>query len=715
LVPSSSVQVTSACSLTVKLACGLGCAAGATHRLVVRAHGDNVDVWLNDQGVGLDEDGLTDDAHAGATGVGVAFGPEGASPTVRRIAVWPRKVILPPQVGPFPPPPDAGSEVVARDTFGAPTGTRLQDHRPARGGPWQENSGTWTIEDGQTVPPLEGGMATMETSLTDMAVTVGVALAASGQGYGTTNGWEVGPVLRYTDSDNYIWARFLYQGGSPEIELWERNAGKAQLLNARNITGLVHLGERHTMRVAVKGRRVAVYLDGDLVAEGTTTVSGGTKAGMVIDNEAVNLSTFTAFEVHAIAPAQAGVPSVPITYGEDVEAWWARHPFNPQNPSSVPIGGITSPEPVLNVRSGFDGNVQAAIDALPAAGGTLYFEPGTYTGEFVLTGRSNVHFVGANGAILRPGSKPTMGQIAGCQLALDYGAFTRAVRLAHDPQHDRALACVRDRARNIYFRNLIFDGAERANTALELHAVADVLFDQVTLRNFVNPRVSHGGLIDGSAMLDNVWCRGCHFVGQQQWAQYLDGLHGGGVINSRIENGFAVGGLLYLTNDDYSNRLTDENTWQPQEIRTGAYIVVYGNTFAGGNYQGLGMAARNVLVARNVVEGPLARGFAGFDTKSSMINPELVYEYYGNKVIGNRTQDLSGLAGFNQETGTHNPAWNNRARIGRYTVKDNVVEDARQPLTLVHELGRVDGPNTVENNCANGRVDGTDRACAPAP
>jgi hypothetical protein len=195
---------------------------------------------------------------------------------------------------------------------------------------------------------------------------------------------------------------------------------------------------------------------------------------------------------------------------------------------------------------------------------------------------------------------------------------------------------------------------------------------------------------------------------------YLDGLHGGGVINSRIENAFASGGLLFLTNDDYSNRFVNERTWQPEEIRTGAYVVVYGNAFAGGSYQALGIAARNALVMRNVAEGPLARGFAGFDTKSSMIWPELVYEYYGNKVIGNRTRDLPGLTGFNQESGTHNPNWSNRARLGHYTVRDNVVEDAPGLARLVGESGRIDGPNTVENNCVNGRLYGTDTPCGSA-
>jgi hypothetical protein len=464
----------------------------------------------------------------------------------------------------------------------------------------------------------------------------------------------------------------------------------------------------------------------------------------VIDDEAVNVSTFTAFEVAPTRPdpggagspgvastagrggagAEAqtppegagaawppGVPQVGVDFGADVEDWWALHPFNPERPDAVPVGEIASPEPVLDVAGRYGGNVQAAIDALPPSGGTLYFAPGTYSAGWTLAGRSNVHFVSDGGATLKAGGGPALGQVAGCRLALEYGAFTRAVRLESDPQHGSALACVRERARNVYFRDLTFDGDGRATTGVGLSAVADVVFDRVTFQGFVDPRQGHGGLIDGSAMLDNVWCRECRFVGRQRWALYLDGLHGGGVLNSRVEDGFGVGGLLFMTNDDFTRRNTDPQAWRPSDLRTGAYIVISGNTFAGGNYLAMGIAGRNVLVKGNVAEGRLGFGFAGFDTKSSMIWPDVVYEYYGNKVIGNRTGDLSGLVGFNQATGTHNPAWPNRARIGRYTVRDNVVEGAPSLTTLVHELGSVEGPNVVADNCVNGKLYGTEQPC----
>ncbi|MGH2351318.1 MAG: hypothetical protein ACRDJN_06850, partial [Chloroflexota bacterium] len=103
--------------------------------------------------------------------------------------------------------------------------------------------------------------------------------------------------------------------------------------------------------------------------------------------------------------APAGVPQMPVSYGMDVETWWATHPFNPENPNSIPVGGIGSPSPRLNVKTQFGGNIQAAIDALPATGGTLFFEPGVYENGFQLT-KSNVHFVAdSHDAVIRGSSR----------------------------------------------------------------------------------------------------------------------------------------------------------------------------------------------------------------------------------------------------------------------------------------------------------------------
>jgi hypothetical protein len=48
------------------------------------------------------------------------------------------------------------------------------------------------------VPSGPWALATIDTGQNDYAVTTTINLC-SGSGWGTTNGWEVGPILRYRD------------------------------------------------------------------------------------------------------------------------------------------------------------------------------------------------------------------------------------------------------------------------------------------------------------------------------------------------------------------------------------------------------------------------------------------------------------------------------------------------------------------------------------
>lgn len=443
-------------------------------------------------------------------------------------------------------------------------------------------------------------------------------------------------------------------------------------------------------------------------------------------------STFLASLPAAPGNASHGVPRIDPDYGKDVEEWWASHLFNPENPNGIAVGGILSPEPVLNVRRRFNGNVQAAIDALPAGGGTLFFESGTYVTNFDLVGRSNVHFVGQGDVVLKAGGRKlwtttsspweTIGNIAGCRQALEsvgnstgYAYFNRQVFHAHEPEHRASLRCVRDRAHNLYFKNLTFDGAQSAITGVIMRAVRDVVFDNVTFQNFVDPKQWHGGLLEGAAMMDNIWCRVCHFKGSQRYALYLDGLHGGGVINSRVEKAFGSGSLLFLTNDDFSQDYNENGTWEHDEIRSSAYVVVYGTSFADGLLSGVNGFHRSSLIKNNIV-GSLGGAFVALNVKGSLRFPDLTYEYYGTTIVGNKIGDVNAVAAFSSHGASNpfHPHWPNRAQIGRYTIRDNVIEGSARFAALVVEddaEGPVVGPNTVTNNCVNGALPGTGRPC----
>lgn len=383
------------------------------------------------------------------------------------------------------------------------------------------------------------------------------------------------------------------------------------------------------------------------------------------------------------------IPAYPVDYDADVQTWWAGHPFNPESPTYIPIGGIASPSPTIKVRAQYGGDIQAAINALPPTGGTLYLEPGRYNNNWQLVGKSNVHFVSDGGAILYGGPS----NVDGCELALDYSAFSLAV----NKRDQNALACATtDRIGDIYFKNLTFDGSGSAYYALALSAAKGIVFDNVTFQNYFDPGDSHRGLVSGSGMVDNVWFRGSHFVGNERYALYLDGTHGSGVVDSQIDYNFGSGGLLFLTNDDFSDDYNGNGTWDPDEVRLSNYVVVARNTFGPGGAEGgiptaIQATAANVLIKGNTTYR-YAQNLAQFDKRCSQRWPGLSYLYYGSRVISNRLEDATNLVTFNGNVASCND------KMGKYEVRDNVVSNGAHLERAVNELGKIDGPNVVTNN-----------------
>jgi hypothetical protein len=410
--------------------------------------------------------------------------------------------------------------------------------------------------------------------------------------------------------------------------------------------------------------------------------------------------------VNDIAPTfSQGVPIYPLDYTKDVESWWANHPLNPENPSGIPIGGITSPTPVIDVKARFGENTQAAVDALPSTGGTLFLQPGNY-GPFSIIGKSNVHVVSDGGAVIHGYFR-----IYGCQLAADYRAFAPAVA----SKQPNALQCATNgRVKNIYFKNLIFDGGNSFLAAGTMGAADGVVFDNVDFRNYSNGHgtmgpmddwlVNQGALISGAEMVDDVWFRGVHFSGNKNWALYLDGCHGCGVVNSSIDSSFSDGALLFMTNDDFTNDNNGNGTWEPDEVRNTNYLVIDGNTFgAQGTRQSmpldLAITGANVLVKDNVQERSVDQ-FALLNGKCSTRWPNLTYSYDGNRIIGNRIQDTTVLADMD---GTAYGCNGRPMPYGKYEVRDNVILDAPHFKQLVKESGKIDGPNVVKGNLLNGK------------
>src|SRR5581483_2855656 len=286
------------------------CAPNTTYRLVVRAHGSAITSWLNNTNIFFADPGLIDSSLLTATGVRVEVAANGPAPAINRVAVWPKQVTFPANFDAFPTKPDQGPVTLFRDVFTDMSGTRLQNHTPQLGGPWTENRGTWTITNNQLAPAVGDAIATVDVGASDYSMATTIDLS-SGTGWGTTDGWEFGPVFRYQDPFNYVFARYLWQNGTPEIEIFEIRNGQGRLLNAKNITGLVTLGSTHVMRVSVVGNQIATYSDGVLIQQATTTLMGNTRVGLGVQSQPVNMSAFRDFVV-STATADM-VPPPPVT------------------------------------------------------------------------------------------------------------------------------------------------------------------------------------------------------------------------------------------------------------------------------------------------------------------------------------------------------------------------------------------------------------------
>lgn len=418
----------------------------------------------------------------------------------------------------------------------------------------------------------------------------------------------------------------------------------------------------------------------------------------------------------------SGVPKVSADYTKDVETWWNTHPLNPKSPNGIAIGGITQSGPVVNVKQQFNSDIQAAINSLPVSGGTLYFEPGTYTHNFQIIGKQNIHFVSDGpDAIIVGGpttsdSLLTESTIAGCTEAITYTPFNQALFYSNNAKHAAALDCVTNQKGNFYFKNLTFDGNNLSQMAFFLRAVRDVVFDNVTFQNFVDPKAYHAGFINANSYIENIWCRGCHFKGSQRWAIMLDGVHNGGVINSTFEGYSGSGQIGFLTNDDFTIDLNKNGVFDPYEIRITNYAVVEGNQFIASSNTNISGTGANMLVKDNIQTGG-SQYFARFAVKNSA--RQISYKYYGNVVINNQTKGVQYMSYFGGAEACPNTNFTDPTRcswFGNFKVKGNQAQNAStfKEVAMIDVLNsdHYDSTSTIiGNNCINGLLFGSQTAC----
>lgn len=407
-------------------------------------------------------------------------------------------------------------------------------------------------------------------------------------------------------------------------------------------------------------------------------------------------------------------PNLPVgtssfDYNQDVDNYWAPHPFNPDNPSSIPIGSITPPTglPVVNLTGGQ--SIQAAIDSCPATGCVINLAAGTYTSGFSLVGKSNIYFLGSTGAVIRGGAT---NHIATTSLALNYDNFTQCVYYPTNSNHASCINSILNRSGKLYFKNITFDGAGAAVIGIHVADINGVVFDNAVFQNFYDPQTGIDGPISGHAYADNVWCRGCRFVGNGRWAEYLDGMHGGGMVKSQFDSNFLNGGLLYPTNDDFRTDIDRNGILDPWETRMTSYVVAYGNTFGSGFYTWAAMTARSSLFKNNSSSG-YVWGYVFDDSGKDILYTDWPpAHFYSNKFTGNRVGDAPYLLRLKNDFGNYTGNNSILYYLGRYTLGNNTITGPTSFFKgqLALTSGNIDGPNTSCGNYVSGMA--FDNACS---
>lgn len=301
--------------------------AGTQYRLTVMDYGDRIECLVD--GVSW----LQWNSTSGAANTYCGISSEAATSTFNEFAAYQSSVALPGNFGTPPEVPAGQGTALSTDAFTGADGTALATYNAA----WTAHSGTWQINTNRARMSATGnGIATRSTGLAaaDHAVEADITTPNTTPDYsvGGTD-WYCGLFARYTDASNYVHARFLFQGngagvGSPEVELWEKNAGVATLIGYINLgTGNLLQNTTRNLRLAVKGNQAAAFLDGECVVQAITTVATGSRAGMGVDDSGTKsgqpawdnllIKATTALDTTApaitVAPAASGITSAAAT------------------------------------------------------------------------------------------------------------------------------------------------------------------------------------------------------------------------------------------------------------------------------------------------------------------------------------------------------------------------------------------------------------------
>jgi hypothetical protein len=467
-----------------------------------------------------------------------------------------------------------------------------------------------------------------------------------------------------------------------------------------------------------------------------------------------------------------GIPSITPDYSKPVDVWWAAHPLNPQAPGSLPIGEITRFATVVEVHSVQE--IQQTIDRFQSRGVTICLLAGKYQGIVYTRGYSNIQLVGVERDGVRWHGKL---YIMGLQYALPIGTkdpknsaingyrvMAQCVQLNSHPLHQQCLNRMKNPPRNIYVKNITFDGryedlegqatpsAENGKghnpyyATVMVRTMRDVVLDQVAFvghsptwqknpqGNWEDaPDAHHPGIIEAGVGVSNVWVRGALFAGGSHFATYFDGMHGGGVIDSSFAGNegrpetqaWRSGVNLSMTMDDFTQDFDQNGSIEESEKQNTQYAVFAGNTY-GSVYNAVSFTGGNSLVQGNTVKG-LVADFVDSTSKCAKIRSGVIYNNTGIVVQNNQIEAIAlSLFKVFVDTVKRDNRGEDRCqpsgaplypRLGGFKVIGNQIGRIRQDAKIVDLVYYLEpasgGLEPAKAVCNNKIADQVDQACAP--
>lgn len=235
---------------------------------------------------------LSTSSTAGATNTFVGIASDTGSGQVEfdEFSVYPQEITVPATLGPFQECPARFGAAVFTEPFTAPDGTPITTYNSQL----NIRSGTWQILAGKirmTAPSVNGIITRSVSNIgTDHGVFADITLP-SGAIPDYNAGLDMFPAvfIRYSDQNNWIMARLLYQkigsnDPSNEVEVWQNNAGSKTLIGYINLGNIFVPGSVRNLGICALGNQVSAWLDNEVVVQCTTTVTLGVNAGWGIDD-----------------------------------------------------------------------------------------------------------------------------------------------------------------------------------------------------------------------------------------------------------------------------------------------------------------------------------------------------------------------------------------------------------------------------------------------